>query len=84
MDAGCVVGTGSCHSLVAGLVKGLEVVEVEGATKRLVEKLDCRDDVSVVGVALSEVLKRGDRLADRITLLPINGSVAAAIVETIL
>ncbi len=84
MEAGCVVAAGSCQSLVAGLVKGLEIAEVERATKRLVEELDCRYDVSIVGVALSEVLKRGDCLADRITLLPIDRSIAAAVVEAIL
>lgn len=84
MDAGCVVAAGSCHGLVTGLVEGLELVEVEGATKRLVEELNRRDDVSISGVALSEILKRGDGLADRITLLPPNGSVASAVVEAIL
>ena len=84
MDAGCKVFAGSCHGLIAGLVEGLEVVEVEVGTKRFVEKLDCRDDVSVAGVALCEILKRGKCLADRITLLPINRSVAAAVVEAIL
>ena len=84
MDAGCVIAAGSCHGLVAGLVEGLELVEIEGATERFVEELYGRDDVSVAGVAFSEVLKRGACLANAITLLPINRSVAAAIVEAIL
>lgn len=84
MDAGCIVSASSCYGLVAGLIEGLELVEVEGATKRLVQELDCRDDVSVVRVVLSEVLKRSERLADRITLLPINRPIAATIVEAIL
>ncbi len=84
MDAGCKVAAGSCHGLIAGLVEGLEVVKVEVGTKRFIEKLDCRDDVSVAGVALCEIIKCGECLADRITLLPINRSVAAAVVEAIL
>ena len=84
VDYRCVVAAGSCHGLVAGLVKGPDLVKIEGATKRLVEEFDCRHDVSVVGVTLSKILKRGDGLADCITLLPINRSVAAAIVEAIL
>lgn len=84
MDAGCVVAAGSCHGLIAGLVESLDLVEIEGAAERFVEELYCRDDVSVPGVALSEILKRGECLANGITLLPINISVAAAIVETIL
>lgn len=84
MDAGCVIAAGSCHGVVAGLVEILELVEIEGAAKRFIEELYCRDDVSVPGVALSEVLKRGECLANGITLLPINSSVAAAIIETIL
>lgn len=84
MNASYVVAAGSCHGVVTGLVEGLDLVKVEGATKRLVEDLNCRDGVGVSGVALSENLKRGDRLVDRITLLPINGSKAAAVVEAIL
>ena len=66
------------------MVEGLDLVEVEGATKRLVKNLNCREDVRVTGVASSKNLKRGDGLADRVTLLPINRSVAAAVVEAIL
>ena len=84
MNASCVVAAGSCHSFVAGLVEGLELVKVEGATERLIEELDCRDDVCVAGVVLSEHLKCGDGLADGITLLPINGPVAAAVIEAVL
>lgn len=84
MNDRCVVAAGSSHSLVAGLVEGPDLVEVESGSHRLVEEFDCRDDVGVGGVALSEYLKRGDSLADRITLLPINSSVAAAVVEAIL
>ena len=84
MDAGRIVAANSCHSLVAGLVEGFERVEVDDATKRLVEELDCRDDIGVTGVVLSERLKRGDGLVDRITLQPTNRSGAAAIVEAIL
>ena len=84
MNAGCVVATGSCDRLVAVLIEGLELIKVEGATKGLVEELDGRDDVSVASVALSEVLKRGQCLANRITLLPINRPIAPAVVEAIL
>lgn len=84
MDAGCVVGAGSRHGLVTGLVEAFQLVEIERATERLVEQLDCRDYVSVAGVTRSEILKRGERLADGIALLPIHRAVAAAIVEAIL
>lgn len=84
MEAGCVVSAGSGDRIVAVLIKGLELIEVEGATKRLVEELDCRDNVSVASVALSEVLKRGQCLANCITLLPINRPVAPTVVEAIL
>ena len=84
MDAGCVVAAGSGHGLVAGLVEGLKLVEVERATKRLIEELNCRDDVSVAGIVLSEILKRGDGLVNRISLLPIHRPVAATVVEAIL
>ena len=84
MDAGCVVAAGSRHGFVARLIESLEVVKVEGATKRLVEELDCRDHVGVPRVALSEVLKRGDRLADRVALLPVNRPIATTVVEAIL
>ena len=84
LDAGCVIAAGSRHGLVAGLVEALELGEVEGETKRLVQELDCRDNIGVASVAFGEILNRGDRLAHCITLLPIDGSVAAAIVETIL
>ena len=84
VDAGGVIAAGSRDGLVAGLVEGLDPVEIEGAAKRFVEKFDCRDDVGVGRVALSEFLKCGHGLADRIALLPINRSVAAAVVEAIL
>ena len=66
MDAGCVVTASACHCLVTGLIKAFDLVEVQGATKRFVEELDCGDDVSVARVALSKILKRGDRLANGI------------------
>ena len=84
VDAGGVIATGSRDGLVAGLVEGLDLVEVEGAAERFVEKFDCRDDVGVARVALSEFLKCGDSLADRVALLPIDRSVAAAVVEAVL
>lgn len=84
MDAGCVVAAGSCHGLVAVLVEILDPVEIKGAAERFIEELYCRDDVSVPGVALSEILERGECLANAITLLPSNISVAAAVVETVL
>lgn len=84
MDAGCVIAAGSCHGFVAGLVERLDLVEIEGAAERFIEELYGRDDVSVPGVAFSEILKRGECLANAITLLPSNSSVTAAIVETIL
>ena len=58
VEAGCVVATGSRDRIVAVLIKGLELIKVEGATKGLVEELDGCDDVSVASVALSEILKR--------------------------
>ena len=84
MNGSHVVAAGSCQGVVTGLVEGLKLVEVDGATKRLVEDLNCRDGVGISGVALGENLKCGDRLGNRIALLPINGSEAAAVVETIL
>lgn len=84
MNASYIVAAGSCHGVVTGLIEGLELVEVDGATKRLVEEFNCRDGVCISRVALSEDLKRGERLADRIALLPINRSEAAAVVEAIL
>ena len=66
MDAGCVVTASACHCLVAGLIKALDLVEVQGATKRFVEELDCRNDVGVARVALSKILERGDGLANGI------------------
>ena len=84
VNAGCVVGADSCHGLVAGLVETLDLLEVEGATQRLVQELDCRDNVGVARVALGEVLDCGDGLAHCISLLPIDGSVAAAVVEAVL
>ena len=59
MEAGGVVATGSCDRIVAVLIKGLELIKVEGATEGLVEEFDGRDHVSVASIALSEVLKRG-------------------------
>ena len=84
LDAGCIITAGSCHGLVAGLVESLKLVQVEGVTKRLIQEFDCRDHIGVARVAFGEVLDRGDGLAHGITLLPIDGSAAAAIVETVL
>ena len=64
MNTGGVVTAGSCYGFVAGLVEGLDLVEVQYWAKRLVEKLNGRDDIRVTGVSLSEVLERGKGLLD--------------------
>ena len=84
MDAGCVITTGAGHGLVARLVEGFDLVEIEVGTERFIEELDGRDDVGVARVMLGEALKCGDGLADRVALLPINRAVTATVVEAIL
>ena len=84
LDGGREVAAGICHGFVAIQVEGLDLVHIEGVTKWFVEELDCRNGISVAGVALREVLNRGDCLVDGIALLPIDRSIAAAIVEAIL
>ena len=84
VDGGCIVAAGSGDGFVAGLVERLDLVKIEGTAKGFIEEFDGRDDVGVARVTLSEVLECGDGLADRVALLPINVSVAAAIVEAVL
>lgn len=84
MNGGHVVGRGGVDGLVTGLIEGFDAVEVERAAKRFIEKLNGSDDVCVGGVAESEILESGDGLGDCITLLPIDGAIAARIVEAIL
>lgn len=66
------------------MVEGLHAVEVEREAEGFVKKLDGGNDVRVSGVAESEVLEGRDCLGDRVALLPIDGTVAAGIVEPIL
>ena len=70
--------------MVAGLVEGVDCVEVEIWTEGLVEKFDHGDDVGVGGVALGEVFDRGDGFGDGVAGLPIYGAVAAGVVEAVL
>lgn len=84
LDGGREVVAGSCHRGVAIQVEGFDLVHVEGVTEWFIEELDCRNDVSVAGITLSEVLNCGDCLVDGIALLPVDRSIAAAIVEAIL
>ena len=84
VDCGCEAGACALDGLVAGLVVVEELVEVNIGAERLVEEFDCGYGVCVAGVALREVFDCGDGLLDGVALLPIDGAVAAAVVEPIL
>ena len=84
VDCGCEAGACALDGLVARLVVAEDIVEVEIGAERLVEELDCGYDVCVAGVALREVLNCSDGLLDCVALLPIDGTVATAVVETVL
>ena len=80
----CEVGACGLDGLVARLVVGEDFVQIEIGAERLVEEFDCGYDVCVVGVALREILDCSDCLLDRIALLPIDRTVATAVVEPVL
>ena len=84
VDAGCVVGAGGGDGFVAGLVEGFDAVEVERAAEGFVEEFDGGDDVGVAGVAGGEVLEGRQGLGDGVALLPVDGAVAAGVVEAVL
>ena len=84
VDCGSEIGRGGLHCLVAGLVVGEDFIEVEIRAEGLVEEFDHGYDVCVGGVALREVLDCRDGLGDRGAGLPVDGAVAAAVVETVL
>ena len=84
VNGGAEVGRGALDGLVAGLVVGEDFVEVEVGAEGLVEEFDHGYDVCVGGVALGEVFDGGDGLGDGVALLPVDGTVASAVVETVL
>ena len=84
VDCGSKVGRGALDGLIPGLVVGEDFIEVEIRAERLVEEFDHGYDVCVAGVALGEVFDGGDGLGDGVALLPVDGTVATAVVEAVL
>ena len=70
--------------MVTGLVVGEDFVEVEIGAERLVEEFDHGYDVCVAGVALREIFDCGNGLGDCVALLPVDGTVATTVVESVL
>ena len=84
VDASSVVVAAALDCLVAILIKCLDLVKIERAPEGFVEEFDSGDDISIRGVSLSKVLNGCDRLGYGITLLPVDGTIAAAVVKSIL